>query len=281
MQAGATPQVQTFQDYSPATYTSTTIITTATPTELPPGPAPQPLPSSQYYTKPVKAHKGWKATLTDTWHKLTHKAERAWTEATDERFRRHFGFPFTEVLYGEFYAEVWTANRLLPCSVFISQNHLCILAKFKEPASRETAYLKHVIPLRDVVSIQKAISLPSIAGGAPVVQAVIDPNVRPDSVQVFTRDFKLHQFCHLYDYDKFYQTLDYAFHQALVTPYTPEMTTTTTTSPTMTSSTLPSVTPAPTTTPAQVTPITITKTGGTTEYIYTDKTTVPAESPQY
>lgn len=189
------------------------------------------------------------ASIKGTWDKLTDKAQRcmyhnlrsattnscsAWNESTDERFRRYFGFPFSELLFGEFWGEVWSNNQLVACSVYLSTNWLCVLAKVKDPVSRQKIPLRTQIALRDIVRIQRAITLPSMRGGPPVIQAITDPTVRADSLQIFTRDglvssnfcflsacinlfFQLHQFTRFYNYEKFIATLEHLWHQATIT----------------------------------------------------------------
>jgi len=193
-------------------YTPTTYVVETVPRPLlsaPVGPPPAPLPSSQNYVRPVKQKQSFGAKLGAAWDKLTVKAERSWNEQADERFRRYFGFPYTEELYGEFWGEVWTGGQIVPCSVYLSSNFVCIEAKIRDPATRTKLPLKFHFSLSDIVNVQRAIALPASHGGTPVIQPVTDPSVRADSLQVFTRDGRLHQFAAFYNYDKFVSTLDY------------------------------------------------------------------------
>jgi len=178
---------------------------------VPVGPAPQPLPSSAGYVVPPKQQTGITASMRSAWDKLTSKAERAWNEETDARFRRYFSFPYTELLYGEFWGEVFTGGNFTPCSVYLSSNWLCIQSKVKDAFHNKLPMLAK-FSLRDIVRIQPAIALPSMRGGPPVIQPVVDLSVRPDSVQIFTRDGMVHQFARFYNYEKFVATLNYLWH---------------------------------------------------------------------
>jgi len=200
------------QTYTPATYTAGT-VQPAVLTTPPLSAAPQPLPTSQNYVRPAKQKQGFMAQIKGTWDKLTDKAQRSWNESTDERFRRYFGFPFNELLFGEFWGEVWTGNQLVSCSVYLSSNWLCMLAKVKDPVTHNKIPLRAQIALRDIIRIQRAITLPSMRGSAPIIQAITDPSVRADSLQVFTRDGLLHQFAYFYNYEKFLATLEHLWHQ--------------------------------------------------------------------
>jgi len=203
------------QTYTPATYAAGTVqpvMLTAPPTT----PVPQPLPTSQNYARPPKQKKGFMASIKGTWEKFTDKAQRNWNESTDERFRRYFGFPFSELLFGEFWGEVWTGNQLVSCSVYLSTNWLCVLAKVKDPITHNKVPLRAQIALRDIIRIQRAITLPSMRGGPPIIQAITDPSVRADSLQVFTRDGLLHQFTRFYNYEKLLATLEHLWHQATI-----------------------------------------------------------------
>jgi len=200
------------QPYTPATYASGTVqpvVLTAPPLT----PAPQPLPTSQNYVRPNK-QKGFMASIKGTWDKLTDQAQRAWNESTDDRFRRYFGFPFSELLYGEFWGEIWTGGQLVPCSVYLSSNWLCVLAKMKDPVTRDKIPIRAQIALRDIIRIQRAVTLPAMRAGPPIIQAVTDPAVRADSAQIFTRDGLLHQFTRFYNYENFLATLEHLWHAA-------------------------------------------------------------------
>jgi len=198
--------------YTPATYASGTVQPTylATP---PTAYVPQPLPqSTSTIVRPPKQKKGFTAGLRDAWDKVTAKAENSWNESTDDRFRKYFGFPYTEALYGEFWGEVWSGGNFFPCSVYLSSNWVCIESKIKDPVTRTKTPLKAQFMLRDIIRIQRAVSLPSMRGGVPVIQPVSDPTVRSDSIQIFTRDGMMHQFGRFFNYDKFVATLEYLWH---------------------------------------------------------------------
>lgn len=204
--------------YVPQTHTVTTYSEQYV---LPTGAAPQPLPTSHGYVRPAKQRKGLGAGIKDAWNKLTNKAQRSWNEATDERFRRYFGFPFTEQLYGEFWGEVWSGGQLFPCSVYVSNNYLCLLYKKKDHVTHDKIHIKHTIPLREIISYQRACILPAVTGGTPVISAVTDPSVKSDSLQIYTSDGKMHQFCRFYNYDKFMYTLEWNWKTAKTSNYTP------------------------------------------------------------
>eukprot|EP00026_Physarum_polycephalum_P014035 Phypoly_transcript_14502.p1 GENE.Phypoly_transcript_14502~~Phypoly_transcript_14502.p1 ORF type:complete len:265 (+),score=39.67 Phypoly_transcript_14502:110-904(+) len=175
----------------------------------PSGLAPRPLPTSHNYVRPVKQHKGLSATLKDAASRFTSKAQRSWNEATDERFRRYFGFSFTEQLFGEWWGDVWTGGQLIPACCYISTNYLCILYKKKDAVTKDKVHIKATIALRDITYLQRAVCLPAAAGGTPIIQPINDPSVKSDSIIVYTCDGKMHQFCRFFNYDTFVHTLDW------------------------------------------------------------------------
>jgi len=201
------------QSYTPQTHTTVTYVQEY---NVPAGPAPMPLPTSSTYVRPPKQRKGISGRIGDAFSRVSQRAQNSWNEATDERFRRYFGFPFTEQLYGEFWGEVWTGGQLHSCSVYVSSNYCCLLYKHKDTSTRDKTHIKAVIPLRDITYLQRAVCLPTVSGGTPVIQPITDPSVRPDSLQIFTSDGKMHQFCKFYNYDRFIYTLDYLWRQCKV-----------------------------------------------------------------
>jgi len=194
--------------------TSTTTTTYHSEYIAPAGPAPLALPASHGYQRQPKQKRGFGQKLGDAFSKLQTKAQQSWNEATDDRFRRYFNFPFSEQLFGEFWGEVWTNTQLIACSFYISNNYICLLYKRKDPVSHDKVHVKAVIPLCDISCIQRAICLPPASGSVPVIQACNDPTVRPDSVQLYTLDGKMHQFTKIHNYENFYNTLDYLWKSA-------------------------------------------------------------------
>eukprot|EP01111_Echinosteliopsis_oligospora_P007296 TRINITY_DN220_c0_g1_i1.p1 TRINITY_DN220_c0_g1~~TRINITY_DN220_c0_g1_i1.p1 ORF type:complete len:251 (-),score=84.91 TRINITY_DN220_c0_g1_i1:218-970(-) len=195
-----------------------TTVRQTTTTTYDPSFVPQALPSSNGYARTTVTttrrspaeKKSFKQSLVGAYNKIYTKAERTWNEAVDDRFRRYFGFDFTEQLYGEFWGELWSANTLITASAYLSTHYICILAKIKDPQSRQKFPLKVVIPLRDITQIHRAIAVASTAGsGFPVIQAVTDPAVRADSVQLITRENQMHQFIRVTKYDEFLRTLNF------------------------------------------------------------------------
>lgn len=200
--------------YTPATYTSGTVQPVYL-TAPPVGFVPVALPTNAgRYAAPPKQKSSFTAGLKGAWDKLATKAQTTWNESTDDRFRKYFAFPYSEQLFGEFWGEIWTGGRLSPCSAYLSSNWLCVEAKVKDPVTRNKTPLKAQIPLGNIIRVQRAVTLPSMSGGVPVIQAVSDPTVRADSVQIFTRDGMIHQFTHLFNFEKFLATLEYLWHGA-------------------------------------------------------------------
>jgi hypothetical protein len=202
--------------YTPATYTAGTIQPVYL-TAPPVGFVPVALPTSAGRVAPPKQKGSFTAGLKGAWDKFSTKAQATWNESTDDRFRKYFAFPYSEQLFGEFWGEIWTGGHLSPCSAYLSTNWLCVEAKVKDPITRNKLPLKAQIPLNSIIRVQRAVTLPSMSGGAPVIQAVSDPAVRADSVQIFTRDGLMHQFTHFYNFEKFLATLEYLWHAATST----------------------------------------------------------------
>jgi len=180
----------------------------------PSGYVPQPLPISEGYYRPPKQG-SFTSSVRNAWDKLTVKAERSWNESTDDRFRRYFGFPFTELLYGEFWGEVWSGGQLRSCSIYLSTNWLCMVAKVKDPNTFNKIPIKAQFLLSDIIRVQRAITLaPADPRAGPIIKPVDDPNIRPSSVIICTSDGKMHQFANFFNYEKFMATLEYLWHSA-------------------------------------------------------------------
>jgi len=148
--------------------------------------------------------------------KASEEVNKAWSEATYQRFRKSFSeLPADERLLGEYWAQCVTGGKGCSCSCYVSTNFLSFVVEL--PTGRA-----HVmIPLRDIVNIQPAVALRS-TGMSPVVQPVVDAHTRPDAIQVYTRDMKLHQFFSFLHFDKAY----YALLHAWQTVQPPQQTTT-------------------------------------------------------
>lgn len=180
----------------------------ATPIGAPLGAQPRPLPTSTNYVRPVKQHHGGlKNKVMDAVSRATGKAQRSWNEATDERFRRYFGFSFEERLFGEWWSDLWSGGQIYGCSCYVSTSYLCLL--FKKKDGKEKSIVKATIALRDVTHIQRARSLPSTSGSVPVIQAINDPTVMCNAVIIYTCDGKMHQLCGFFNYDTFMHTLEW------------------------------------------------------------------------
>jgi len=199
--------------YVPATYTTGTIE--AAPITAPTGPAPQPLPSSAgLVVLPKQKKTSFTDRLQNAWGSLTAKAERVWNEQTDARFRRYFGFPHQEQLFGEFWGELFTGGNIQPCSIYLSTHYVSVESKLKDRYTKVKVQVKAQFELKDIIRIQRAIALPSMRAGPPVIQPVTDPTVVTDSVLIYTRDGLVHQFARLFNYEKFVATLEYLWRSA-------------------------------------------------------------------
>lgn len=171
--------------------------------------APVPLPvSTGTYVRPQKQKQGLGATLMGAVNKLGARAQRAWDVQTDDRFRRYFGFPPQELLYGEFWGQIWNNGNLIPASVYLSSSHLSFLAKNKDRVTRNEQPIKVIIALRDIASVQRAHTLPTHHGPS-VIQPVFDPNVQADSLQLHTTDGMMHQLAGFFNFEKFFQMFNY------------------------------------------------------------------------
>jgi hypothetical protein len=140
--------------------------------------------------------------------KATEEVNKAWTEATDQRFRKAFQLPPDERLYGEYWAQCLSGtSKTHSCSCYVSSNYFSFVVDL--PGDKA----KVMIPLKDIVNIQRAVTISS-TGPTPVIQTAADPYVRADAIQIYTRDLKLHQFFSFLHYDKAYHSLMHAWKSA-------------------------------------------------------------------
>jgi hypothetical protein len=143
--------------------------------------------------------------------KASEEIGRAWSEATDQRFRKNFqDMPTDEMLLGEYWAQCVTGGKSCTCACYISSNHFSFMVELP------TGKANVMIPLRDIVTIQPAVSL-RVSGSAPAIQPVTDGRTKTDALQVYTRDMKLHQFFGFMQYDKACMALQHAW-QSLQAP---------------------------------------------------------------
>jgi hypothetical protein len=145
--------------------------------------------------------------------KATEEVNKAWADATEQRFRRAFsGLPADERLVGEYWGQCITGGKSSSCSCYVSTNYFSFVVDLP------TGKAHVMIPLREIVNVQPAIVLRS-SGTAPVIQPVVDSRAKADALQLYTRDMKLHQFFNFLHYDKVYHALLHAW-QTLQGPQT-------------------------------------------------------------
>lgn len=144
--------------------------------------------------------------------KTSEEMSGAWAKVTDQvyshnahkpvlmhtqRFRRTFKFPPEERLIGEFWGQCISGGRAISCTCYVSSNHFSFVVDI--PAGKATVgfmvcglcliIVKVIIPLKDIVSVQPAVSLRGL--GAPVLQSIPNQGTRADAIQVFTTDMKV------------------------------------------------------------------------------------------
>jgi len=143
-------------------------------------------------------------------NRAVEEVDRAWFDATNNRFRKAFSVPMEEVLYGEFWAQCLNAGKVNSCTCYVSSNYFSFVVHIpNQPATV-------MIPMRDVVNIQRAVSLRT-SSGIPAIQTITDFNVKADALQIFTSDMKLHQFFGFLNFEKAYNSTIFtwnAFKQA-------------------------------------------------------------------
>jgi len=145
--------------------------------------------------------------------KASEEVTKAWSEATDQRFRNNFKeLPADERLLGEYWAQCVTGGKTSSCVCYVSTNFFSFIVDLP------TGKAHVMVLLREVVNIQPAVALRS-TGLAPVIQPATDAHTKADALQVFTRDMKLHQFFNFLHFDKAYHALLHAW-QVLQTPQT-------------------------------------------------------------
>jgi len=132
------------------------------------------------------------------------EVDRAWFDATNQRFRKAFAVPPGEVLYGEFWAQCVNATQINSCTCYVSSSYFSFIVN----VSGQKAQV--MLPMKDIVNIQRAISLRT-STGAYAIQAATDPNFKTDALQIYTSDMKLHQFISFMQYEKAYNALMYAW----------------------------------------------------------------------
>jgi len=177
---------------------------------------PTPLPVSQNYEKPKKDKQNKTSLGTKLMGAVNNaaaKAQRSWDMQTDSRFRKHFNFPFTELLYGEFWAQVWSAGQPLSCSIYLSSNYVSISAKVKD-ANKNKVPIQILIPYNTISKVQRATTAAANSGGMPTFQPVYDPRMAADAIQIFTTTGTAHQLNGFFHIDKFWQMLECLWRQA-------------------------------------------------------------------
>jgi hypothetical protein len=178
---------------------------------------------SQPTTSQPPKSKGFLASLTAGLNTIVNEVERtitktseelnkAWSDATDERFRKAFKFPLEERLIGEFWGQCISGGTTNSCACFVSTNYFSFTVDLPSGKACVT------IPLRDIVNVQQAVTLRT-TGSAPVLQPVNDSRTKVDAFQIYTNDMKLHQFFSFLQYDKAYHSLLHAW-RAIQAPQT-------------------------------------------------------------
>jgi len=142
--------------------------------------------------------------LGKTFNKVIEEVDRGWFNAIDQRFRRAFKVPEEEGLYGEFWAQCLNASNVNSCTCYVSSNYFSFIV------SGTGQKTQVILPLREVVNIQKAVSLRT-SSKTYVIQPLTDPTMKSDAIQIFTSDLKVHQFFGFMQFEKAYNALMYAW----------------------------------------------------------------------
>jgi len=128
-------------------------------------------------------------------HRAVEEVDKAWSDARINRFHRAFQVPPQEVLYGEFWAQCLNGTSVNTCTIYVSSNFISFIVNVPNQSASV------MIPFKDVVNIQRAITLRT-QSGIPSIQTTTDPNIKADAIQIFTSDMKLHQFFSFMSYEK-------------------------------------------------------------------------------
>jgi len=132
--------------------------------------------------------------------KASEEINKAWSEASDKRFRGIFAPLPDERLIGEFWGQCVSGTKSYSCSCYVSNKSFNFVVDL--PNGKSTV----VIPLRDIVNVQQGVLLRG-SGGAPIIHPVTEQHVQKDTLQIFTADLKVHQFHSFLHYDKAYYAL--------------------------------------------------------------------------
>ena len=72
-------------------------------------------------------------------------------------------------------------------NIQLTTGHICFVSEG----------LREIIPLAEVLSIQRSIALKTVDNGPPFIMSIPHPNVIPNTLQVFTSKMQLFQFLHI------------------------------------------------------------------------------------
>eukprot|EP00028_Trichosphaerium_sp_Am-I-7-wt_P003789 CAMPEP_0168538416 /NCGR_PEP_ID=MMETSP0405-20121227/21082_1 /TAXON_ID=498012 /ORGANISM="Trichosphaerium sp, Strain Am-I-7 wt" /LENGTH=293 /DNA_ID=CAMNT_0008567509 /DNA_START=42 /DNA_END=923 /DNA_ORIENTATION=+ len=185
---------------------------------------------SEIQNKKKKSRGGFFASLSNTLEQVTHEvvktvdsAAMATENATrrelanqaSDRFRRFFRLPWLENLWGEFTCKIVNGPSMFVVGyLFVSDNYLCY-SGLKSNVGR----LSMMIPLKNIVTIQPAVSLSASDSTKPPIIQLPTPQAKPNAIFVYTRDGTIHQFYSFYSYDKCRNVLDHAWRACYHVPF--------------------------------------------------------------
>jgi len=122
----------------------------------------------------------------------------------DDRFRRWFNLPSNEGLLFELPVKAATVDNVIVGHLYLSYNYLSFHAEFNAQK------VNVMIPLRDIIAVQRAMlgpsakeSIPNIIPYNPVENKLTDQYV----IEVYTVDGRVHQFFSIVNYESYITTI--------------------------------------------------------------------------
>jgi len=170
---------------------------------MPTAPPVQPAPkkSGGFFSGVVK---GLESGINTVIHEIDKGFSKVYSDpkASDSRFRARFFLPPYEALIFELPAKATTLDNVHNGHMYLSYNYICFYTEFQ---SQKAAVM---IPLRDIVGIQKAMigksvkeTNPNIVPWNPAENKIVDQYV----IEFYTNQGKVHQFFSIPEYELAFQ----------------------------------------------------------------------------
>lgn len=143
---------------------------------------------SKFSVKLASAYNHVSQDLSKASDKVKNETKKLAKKKFESDFRKHFGLPGSERMLHSFTCSCINGKNTSSGDIYVSQNYLSFYGKVQYKK-----FLAFIIPLQNIVSIQKATCIDVENSNVPVMHITDNPQIQT-GIQIYTIDGTLHSF---------------------------------------------------------------------------------------